>query len=143
MDTKGKPAEQAPTGIPLLVAFDDTEEPDARRARKTWFAVLKAEHGHDRFCRECLSWTYAHDGRIVDLSKPTRYWLLPGTVLPRFAMHATYATKTGRQGTRDVIRSGADMTAAVRDFSAFLSRQGYTKIDIHARPCAPLPGDPA
>lgn len=55
---------------------------------------------------------------------------------PRFAMTATYATRTGRPGSRSVVRSAPNISTAILNFSDWLSKQGYSKINIHARPAA-------
>lgn len=52
--------------------------------------------------------------------------------MPEFSLRATYATRAGRQGIRDVVRKADDITAAMRKFSAELERRGCTKIDIKA-----------
>jgi hypothetical protein len=61
--------------------------------------------------------------------------------MPKFTMHATYATKMGRQGARDVVREAPDIDRALGDFYTMLSNAGYSKIDITARPAANS-GDP-
>jgi hypothetical protein len=62
-------------------------------------------------------------------------------MLPRFSMKATYATRTGRMGRRDVVRSAPDMDTATSVFMAQLSKAGYSKIDVETWRLPPLPGE--
>jgi len=75
--TKGKPAAKAPTGVPLLVAFDPTPYEARNEGRKPWFATMKARNGWDRFARPCLQWDFYPSGSGSDLATPSRYWELP------------------------------------------------------------------
>lgn len=54
--------------------------------------------------------------------------------MPDFSIHATYATRTGRQGSRDMLRTAPDIEDAMRQARKLLERQGNTKIDLRAWP---------
>lgn len=74
--TKGKPIDEAPCGVPVLVVYYSEDRPPSYailiRSRGAW---TRGESGIER---QTYQWAYAHDGRMATAWPGMRFWLLPG-----------------------------------------------------------------